>query len=130
MLLCQWRADWLVRAFTADPAVIAVGTEYLRILSWNFIAVGLVFTAGSLFQALGNTWPSLFSMATRVVTFVVPAVWISSHPGFDIVDIWHLSVATVLFQACLSLVLLYFQFRSRLPREDGSALRPGAQAAR
>jgi hypothetical protein len=64
-------------------------------------------------------------MATRVVTFAVPAIWISSKPGFDVLDIWHLSVATVLFQGCLSLTLLYFQFRSRL----GATLGP-AQAAR
>jgi len=110
----HWKGAALIAYFSSDPAAVAFGAQFLSIISWNFAAMGVVFTCSSLFQALGNTWPSLFSMATRVVTFVVPAVWISSHPGFDIVDIWHLSVATVLLQACLSLALLYYQFRSRL----------------
>ena len=56
-LLCQWRPDVLVGGFTEDPAVIAVGAEYLRIISWNFVAVGVTFTNSSLFQAMGHTLP-------------------------------------------------------------------------
>ena len=128
MLLCQWRADWLMRAFTRDPAVIAIGTEYLRILSWNFIAMGLVFTAGSLFQALGNTRPSLAASAIRLVIFVVPSVWVSRQPGFQLIDVWHLSVLTVIVQAVISLTLLRGQFRRRLT--PGAAAAPVAEPER
>jgi Na+-driven multidrug efflux pump len=121
----HWQGGAMIAYFSKDPAAVAFGSQFLSIISWNFAAMGVVFTCSSLFQGLGNTWPSLISMATRVVTFAVPAIWISSKPGFDVLDIWHLSVATVLFQACLSLTLLYFQFRSRL----GATLGP-AQAAR
>ena len=44
--------------------------------------VGLVFTSSSLFQALGNTWPSLLSSALRLVIFVGPAIWLSRRSGF------------------------------------------------
>jgi Na+-driven multidrug efflux pump len=40
----QWKAEWLARIFTAEPAVIAVCVEFLRYISWNFIGVGLSFT--------------------------------------------------------------------------------------
>ena len=120
----QWKGGAMIACFTGDQAAVAFGTQFLSIISWNFAAVGVVFTCSSLFQALGNTWPSLISMATRVVTFAVPAIWISSRPGFDVVDIWHLSVATVLFQAGLSLTLLYFQFRGRLAFPAAAAPRP------
>jgi putative MATE family efflux protein len=121
----HWQGGAMIAYFSKDPAAVAFGSQFLSIISWNFAAMGVVFTCSSLFQGLGNTWPSLISMATRVVTFAVPAIWISSKPGFDVLDIWHLSVATVLFQACLSLTLLYFQFRSRLGATAGLA-----QAAR
>jgi Na+-driven multidrug efflux pump len=111
---CQWQAQWLVRAFTDDAQVIAVGAEYLRIISWNFVGIGLVFTCSSLFQALGNTWPSLLSMSVRLVTFALPAIWLSRQPGFQLVHVWYLSVATVVLQAVVSLVLLRMQFRERL----------------
>jgi len=44
----------------------------------------------------------------------VPAVWLSSRPGFELADIWHLSVATVAVQAIVSLLLLRTELRQRL----------------
>jgi putative MATE family efflux protein len=120
MVLCRWNAEALVHAFTTDPNVSAIGTEYLRIISWNFVAAGIVFTCSSLFQALGNTWPSLAASATRLVIFALPAVWLSRQTGFHIVDVWHLSVATTLLEAATSLWLLRMQFRARLG-ERGAA---------
>jgi Na+-driven multidrug efflux pump len=113
-LLCQWQADSLIRLFSNDPAVIAVGAPYLRILSWNFVATGLAFTCSSLFQALGNSWPSLISSGSRVITYVIPAIWLGSHGPFELKHLWYLSVATVTLQAALSLLLLQQQFRRRL----------------
>jgi len=103
-----------VRAFTGELPVIAVGAEYLRIISWNFVFVGIEFTCSSLFQALGNTWPALLSRALRLVAFAVPAIWLSHQPGFQLADVWYLSVATVVLQAIVSLALLRMQLRQRL----------------
>ncbi|MBL8999197.1 MAG: MATE family efflux transporter, partial [Gemmatimonadetes bacterium] len=58
-LLCQVAPESLVRVFTSEPPVLAVGGEFLRVISWNFVAQGLVFTGSGMFQALGNTVPSL-----------------------------------------------------------------------
>jgi Na+-driven multidrug efflux pump len=113
-LLCQWRPDSLVRPFSADPEVIAVGAPFLHIISWNFIATGLIFSCSSLFQALGNTWPSLISSGSRLLTFALPALWLGSQPHFELRQLWYLSVCTVALQAVFSLVLLQRQFRTRL----------------
>ncbi len=120
-LFCQWQSLWLIRVFTADPAVIDIGVEYLRIISWNFVGAGIVFVCSSLFQGLGNTWPSLVSSGSRVVLFVVPAIWLSAQPGFRLVDLWHLSVATVVLQALFSLFLLRREFRTRLDSSRATA---------
>lgn len=113
-LFCQWRPQALVGAFTHDPAVIAVGVEFLRIISWNFVATGFIFTCSSLFQALGNTLPSLASSATRLATFAVPAVLLSRLPGFELRHLWYLSVSTVALQAAASGWLLRLEFRRKL----------------
>lgn len=112
--ICQWEAGFFIGAFTRDPAVILVGADYLRIISWNFVAQGLIFTCSGLFQAMGNTLPALLSSLTRVVTFVLPAVWLSHQPGFEIRHLWYVSVATVTLQALLSLWLLRRELRARL----------------
>ena len=121
-LLCQVRPEWLVGGFTDEPAVIAVGGEYLRIISWNFVATGFIFTCAGLFQAFGNTLPSLAASATRLVTFAIPAVWLSRLPGFELRELWVLSVATVALQAVLSWWLLRREFRRRLTPASGSHL--------
>jgi len=134
-VLCQWRPELLIVGFNREPDVVAVGATYLRVISWNFIAMGIVFTCSGMFQALGNTWPSLLSSGSRLLTFALPAVWLSSRPGFTLMQVWYLSVATVALQALTSLWLLRREFRRRLagpqtgtPATAAVAAVPGSDA--
>jgi len=121
-LVCQVLPEFFIRVFSDQPEVVAVGAGYLRIISWNFVATALIFTCSGLFQALGNTWPSLLSSGSRLLTFVIPALWLSTRPGFTLTQVWHLSVATVALQALTSLWLLRREFRWRLG--GGAAAQP------
>lgn len=120
-LICQLKPEWFVHFFTKDQAVLAVAATFLHIISWNFVAQGIIFTCSGMFQALGNTLPGLMSSATRLVTFAVPALWLSSRPGFELKQLWFLSVATVTLQAVTSLLLLRGQFRRRLAATPAAA---------
>jgi putative MATE family efflux protein len=113
-LACQWNPGWFVKGFTNDPDVIAVGSRFLQIISWNFVASGLIFTCSGIFQGLGNTWPALMSTSSRILTFVLPAIWLASLPGLQLDHIWFLSVTSVALQAIISLVLLHRVMRERL----------------
>ena len=119
-LVCQWESAVLVGGFTKEPAVLDFGGDYLRIISWNFIAVGIVFSASSMFQGMGNTWPSLASSASRLVLFLVPAIWLSTQPGLRLVHVWYLSVASNAVQAVISLLLVQREFRLRLGPKGGA----------
>lgn len=112
-LLCQLRPEWLVQGFTRETAVLAVASEFLRTISWNFVATGLIFTCSGLFQALGNTVPSLVSSASRLVTFAVPALLLAQRPGFRLRHVWWLSVLTMTAQAAFTLWLLNGEMRRR-----------------
>jgi len=120
--VCQYRPEWFIHPFSTQPEVVAVGAQYLSIVSWNFVATGVIFSCSGLFQAIGNTWPSLLSSASRIFTFVLPALWLSSRPGFELRQVWYLSVATVALQAATSLLLLLREFRRCL----GPAAGPSA----
>ncbi len=113
-LICQWQGEAMIAFFTQDPAVIAVASQFLHVISWNFFAIGIVFTCSSLFQALGNTWPAMFTTALRLFLFAIPAIWISRQPGFQLVQVWYVSVVSVLVQAAASYLLLQREFRRRL----------------
>src|SRR5439155_18701981 len=65
-LASQFAATPMVRIFTSEAAVVSVGEEYLRIVSWSYMASGIIFVASSMFQAMGNTIPSLVSSFTRI----------------------------------------------------------------
>jgi putative MATE family efflux protein len=114
-LLVQVRPELLVGGFTEEPAVLQMAATFLRITSLNFIAQGMIFTCSSLFQGLGDTRPAVISTATRLVTFGVPAAWLSAQSSFQIHHLWYLSVATCTLQAVVSFLLLRLQFRARLP---------------
>jgi Na+-driven multidrug efflux pump len=104
----------VIGVFSDDPAVIAVGDEYLRISSWNFVASGLIFVTAAMFQAMGHTLPSLVTSCIRIVLMIVPAVLLSTLPGFELRWIWYLSVAAVAVQMVLNLLVLQREFRIRL----------------
>ncbi|HEX9707555.1 MAG TPA: MATE family efflux transporter [Steroidobacteraceae bacterium] len=113
-LICRWRPEWLVHGFTDEPEVVEVASQFLRLISFNFAASALIFTCSGIFQGLGHTWPALGSTASRVATFALPALWISSLPGFKIDHVWYLSVASVWAQAALSVFLLSRTMKTRL----------------
>jgi putative MATE family efflux protein len=113
-LICQIKPEWFAQAFTQDAGVIAVSAEFLRYISWNFVASGIVFTCSGMFQALGNTVPSLISSASRLLTFAIPVIWLSHQSGFELHQVWIVSMASVALQALFSLWLLRRQFQQRL----------------
>ena len=113
-LFFQWRPDVLIAAFTTETEVIHVGSQFLRIISWNFLAQGIVFTCSGIFQGLGNTRPALLSSVLRILLFAPLALLLAKQPGFTLEEVWYLSVVTVLVQAVFSYALLKRQFRLRL----------------
>ena len=105
-IIAQFCSATMIRAFSNDPAVIAFGSDYLRIVSVNFVFAGIAFTTSSAFQGIGNTLPPLISSMTRLILFALPATLLSFHPGFQIRHVWYLSVGSIIFQACCNLLLL------------------------
>jgi len=85
------------------------------VISWNFLATGIVFTCSAVFQGLGHTLPAVLSAATRLVSFVVPALWLASAPQFQLIQLWYVSVASVTLQALFSLWLVRREFHKRVP---------------
>ncbi len=121
--------ETMIRFFSKDPAVIKFGSDYLRIVAFNFIAAGVVFTSSSMFQGLGNTIPPLLSSASRLLLFALPALALSYRPGFDIKFVWYLSVGSQLLQACINLVLLQRELHRKLRFDDGADFVPASATA-
>jgi len=115
--LCHIAPASMVRFFNNDPAVVAFGAEYLRIISWNFLATGVVFVSSSIFQGMGNTLPPLASSSMRIILFAIPAYVLSRQPGFEMRHLWYLSVGSVFVQLGVNLWLLHREFDRKLAFE-------------
>lgn len=114
-LLAHVKPEWMVGGFSNDPKVLEVATTFFKIMSWNFVAQGLVFTCSSLFQGLGDTRPALISSGTRMVTFALPAILMSQqHDSFRLEHIWYLSLVATVLQAAIAIWLVHRQFERRL----------------
>jgi Na+-driven multidrug efflux pump len=104
----------MVGVFTSEPGALATGEEYLRIVSWSFVASGIIFVASSMFQALGNTLPSLVSSLARVTITAIPVLLLAQAPGFQLWWVWAVSTVTVWLQLVMAMLLLRREFRRRL----------------
>jgi len=124
-LLCEIAPAGMIRFFNADPGVVAFGSEYLRVICWNFLASGIVFVSSSVFQGMGNTLPPLVASALRMLFFAIPAYAVSHQPGFQLRQVWYISVASVTVQLVANLWLLHREFGRKLPAIPS----PGAQPA-
>ena len=121
-LLCHVAPAAMMRFFSKDPAVVDVGADYLRIISYNYVAFGLIVVASGIFQGLGNTWPSLIASALRLGIFIPLVLWLARQPGFELSQVWWTSVVSVTLQMALSLALLWREFGRKLVlAPDGSA---------
>jgi Na+-driven multidrug efflux pump len=117
-LLCHISPALLIGPFTDDPQVLEIGGEFLQIASWAFVFNGLIMTCGSLFQGMGDTRPSLLASASRFITYVAPALWLSTLPNVKLTDYWYVSIASIVLQCAFILVMLGRMFRRKLKPLD------------
>ncbi|MBI1210398.1 MAG: MATE family efflux transporter [Alphaproteobacteria bacterium] len=113
-LLMHISPSTLTAPFSPDAGVLDNANLYLRIISWNLVASGIVFTCSGVFQGMGNTTPSLMSSASRIFTFVLPALWLEQKPHVTLEEFWWLSVASTGSQAIISLALVFRELRRKL----------------
>jgi len=128
-LFAHWRPHWFVSAFASDAGAVEVAVQFLRTISWNFVATGIVFTCSGMFQAMGNTVPSVISSAVRLATFAIPAIWVSRQPGFHLATLWWISVAAATVHCFFTLWLLHREAVRRTSRGFAAPPAPVAEGA-
>lgn len=114
-LIVQSAPQALVAMFDADPLTAEIAALFLQLMSWIFVAQGLIYICSTMFQGLGNTVPALVSSAVRFMVFAGPAVWLSMRPTFHLETLWYLSMVSIVLQAVVSLGLLRAEFRKLVP---------------
>ena len=77
-IIIQFVAAPVVGLFTADAAVIVLGTQYIRGYIWDCIFAGIHFSFSGYFCAIGRSELSFIHNITAIVLVRVPGVYLTS----------------------------------------------------
>lgn len=104
--LAQQLPGELVSLFDAEPNTTAAAAEFLRMMSWTFVAQGIIYVCTTMFQSLDRWPPALIASGSRFIAFAIPAVWLSAQPTTTIHQVWYVLIASILLQAVIGPPLL------------------------
>ena len=97
-LACLFAGEPMIRVFSSDPAVIAVGAEYLRIIVVESRRLGAHVRERQHVPGDGQHDSPLIASFVRILVVAIPALLLSRMPGFELRWVWYLSVGATILQ--------------------------------
>ena len=110
--LAQSMPTALLRIYSDDPAVIALGTDYIRIYSWTFIFLAITFSYAFVMRSTGDVrTPTYISVAALGLSTFLSYSLIFGRFGFPAMGIEGVAVATLIARTleCLTLLLIVYR---------------------
>jgi putative MATE family efflux protein len=111
----------ILRIFSDDPELIAMGSDAMRMLVIGLPLVGYQNIGTSLFQAIGKPKPAVFLALSRQVLFLIPMVVILSRI-FGLPGVWFSFPAADFVSYLVTLVMVHHEMR-RLTRRHEEEMR-------
>jgi len=90
----------LLRAFTTDPEVIAIGTHYLRVVSLTYVFYAIMFVSNGVINGAGHTLVTTLISMVALLLVRLPLSGYLSHTMHSVTGVWYgmtLSVAVGMF---------------------------------
>lgn len=107
--------------FSQDPAILQAGSEYIRIVAFAFIPLGLTFALASAMRSVGETKiPLLISIVAVTMNAILNYILIFGHFGFPRLGIAGAAYATVISRTfemiamLVSLKIKHFSFSTKV----------------
>jgi putative MATE family efflux protein len=101
--------------FLADPAVVAAGVSYLRIVYFGVVFVVYITIYGGVFQGAGDSWPPMTaSLIANAPVKLVLAYLLAKPLGMGIHGVWVAIALSVVVEAAI----IAFYFRKGLWRDQ------------
>jgi putative MATE family efflux protein len=102
--------------YTADAAVIATGTEYLRIIGWSYLLTAISFSFSATLRSTGNVrLPMVASVTAIVLKTSLSYVLIFGKFGLPAMGVEGAALATLLARAVECVLLLALTYRLKTP---------------
>jgi Na+-driven multidrug efflux pump len=116
VLLWIWPSLWL-GLFTDDPAILAAGKDYFRIIGFTYPLLGVSMTLAFAFQGIGRALMPLLIGVFRMTVVIGGAVLLTAVYGAGINAVFLLVTATTLVSTSL-LVVAFLRLRPRLAQGE------------
>ncbi|MBS3990805.1 MAG: MATE family efflux transporter [Erysipelothrix sp.] len=107
--------------FSQDPAILQVGGEYIRIVAFAFIPLGLTFALASAMRSVGETKiPLYISIVAVSMNAILNYILIFGHFGFPRLGVAGAAYATVISRTfemiamLISLKIKHFSFSTKV----------------
>jgi putative MATE family efflux protein len=106
----------VLRIYSNDEAVIAIGSQYLRILAPSFLMLSVTYIFSSALRSTGNVkLPMLISTTTLALDIVLAYGLIFGNLGLPKIGILGGAIAMTISQAVAVILLISFIYRQRSP---------------
>ena len=114
-VLAQFLPAEILRIYSRDPAVIALGTSYIRTFSWTYLFFAITFSYALVMRSTGDVkTPTLVSVGALIISTFLSYSLIFGKFGFPELGIQGAAVAAVIarFLECVTLLTVTYARKS------------------
>lgn len=116
LFLAQFYPEQILRIYSEDEVVIALGTDYMRTFSWTFLFFAITFSFAMVMRSTGNVKVPMYVSVTALLlsTFLSYAL-IFGKFGFPEFGIQGAAIAAVVARALECVTLLTIIYKTKSP---------------
>jgi len=108
--------DVVLRIYSNDEAVIAIGSQYLRLLAPSFLMLSVTYVFSSALRSTGNVkLPMLVSTSTLMLDIFLAYGLIFGKLGLPRIGIMGGAIAMTICQTVAVILLLWFTYQQKSP---------------
>lgn len=112
--LAHLMPERILSIYTKDPAVITLGTDYIRVFSWTFLFLAITVSYGFVLRSTGNVKiPTVISVCALILSTALSYVLIFGYVGFPEMGIQGVAVAAVTARALECVALVVFAYTQK-----------------
>lgn len=116
LFLSQFFPENILRIYTEDEAVIALGTGYIRTFSWTFLFFAITFSFAMVMRSTGNVkMPTYISVGALFISTFLSYSLIFGKFGFPEMGIRGAAVAAVIARGLECFTLLFNIYSTKSP---------------
>ncbi len=97
--IIQFGGEWIVKLFVDDPEVIYYGAVSMRITSWFYIFLGLIYMTRGVLNGVGDAMFALINGIVEVIGRITIPIMLTMIPFIGVWGIWWATALTWMLSA-------------------------------